>query len=417
MGIAQYYEKPQLMSLTIHLYIRPEKAKANGEAPIYLRLTAGGRKTLSIKRSIAPHKWDSVGYRSKGKKPEDARLNAHIQSIIGALRRIETNHITQGKEVTASAVLALYTGKSLTGDSLVTYYNDHVRKMEQTYGLAEGVSPRTVGRYRTVAKHFVDFLKATAGISDILLTDLTYEHLLNFDFYLKTVRKIENNTRVKYIFILRGIIKTAVETGKLNRDPFLQWKGRVITKERTRLTEAEVHRLYTTPLHSKRLSEVRDIFVFSCYTGLAYIVAYNLTTDNLITTNGHFSISTNRQKTNTKCSIPLLPIALDILKKYEPAQCRRIEGRLLPVKSNQKMNSYLKEIAGICGIEKNLTFHIARHTFATTITLANDVRIETVSEMLGHKHIATTQHYAKMIQTKVDRDMAQLAKRLAHTAD
>ena len=189
-------------------------------------------------------------------------------------------------------------------------------------------------------------------------------------------------------------------------------EGQTIQQERTRLTQEELDSIIGKELHSGRLNQVRDIFVFCCYTGLAYVDVYNLTENHLIEEGGRVYLQTSRQKTNSPVYVPLLQPALDILAKYENYPGRKIEGRLLPVKSNQKMNSYLKEIAGLCGIEKTVTFHVARHTFATTILLANDVPIETVKELLGHKDIQTTQHYAKMIQKKVDRDMDNLASQV-----
>ncbi|MEM6342702.1 MAG: site-specific integrase [Bacteroidota bacterium] len=400
------------MSLKIHFYIRPEKAKTNGEAPVYLRLTAHGRKAHSLKKYIAPHKWDSVRYCSKGKKREDVIFNQHIRNVTVALTQIENSLLGEGKKVTAQRVLDMYRGKSLHGHTFVGTFQEHIAKLEKTVDLPDGISPRTVGKYRTVLKHFTDYLMSSLGVSDIALDDLRYRHIEDFVYYLKTERKIQNNTRVKYIYALRGIIKGAVRKGKLDRDPFIQWQGRVITKDRVYLTIEEVHRLQAKVLQTKRLAEVRDVFIFSCYTGLAYIDAFNLTEDHIVETQGQRSIRTFRQKTNALCSIPLLEEADTIIARYADSEYRKIYGRLLPVKSNQKVNSYIQELAAICGIDKHLTFHVARHTFATTILLANDVPLETVKELLGHKHMSTTQHYSKMGMKKIQRDMALLADRL-----
>lgn len=399
--------------MKIHFYIRPHKAKANGEAPIYLRLTGNTRKEHSIGYSIDPMKWDKAGYRSKGRKPTDHQLNQHIQSIIGRLRQIETSFITQGKAVQVETILNTFLGKgTLQADqSLLTTYQSILEKKEATIGTPDGLTKTTVGRYKTVLKHLKEFLVYRYGVNDLHLAEFTYEHVSEFEHYLQTVKGIKNNTRFKHLSFFRQIIREAINHGKLAHDPFAQWKGKFINHERVRLTQAELDILQTKDLHTKRLDEVRDVFVFACYTGLAYIDVHNLTEEHLIEDKGKYYIHTYRQKTKSKCWIPLLPPAVALLDKYADSLSRRIEGRLLPSKSNQRLNSYIKEVSVLCGIEKHLTFHVARHTFATTVTLAQDVPLETVSEMLGHSNLKTTQHYAKMIQSKVDRDMEKLAKR------
>jgi integrase len=179
------------------------------------------------------------------------------------------------------------------------------------------------------------------------------------------------------------------------------------------LNEDELQALATKKFNIDRLGQVRDIFLFSCYTGLAFIDAFQLTYSNVSKgVDGNQWIFSARQKTDTPTRIPLLPTALEILDKYKSHPKCINSGKVLPVLSNQKMNSYLKEIADVCGITKTLTFHIARHTFATTVTLNNDVPIESVSKMLGHKSIKITQHYAKIIDRKVSADMQTLQKKL-----
>ncbi|HEY4787351.1 MAG TPA: site-specific integrase, partial [Bacteroidales bacterium] len=167
-----------------------------------------------------------------------------------------------------------------------------------------------------------------------------------------------------------------------------------------------------------RLQHAKDMFVFSCYTGLAYIDAFNLTSQNIgIGIDGQYWISTCRKKTDQPVRIPLLPKAMEIIEKYKTHPYAIAKGKLLPIYSNQKLNSYLKEIADLCGITKPLTFHIARHTFATTITLSNGVPIETVSKLLGHGSIRTTQVYAKVIERKVSDDMSLLREKLTRATN
>jgi integrase len=204
----------------------------------------------------------------------------------------------------------------------------------------------------------------------------------------------------------------------LDKNPFANYKSKVKEVERVYLTEEEIQSIIGKDFKTDRLSLVRDIFLFSCFTGLAYIDVKNLTKSHIsFGIDGEKWIFTHRQKTESGSKIPILPVTQMIIDKYENhPQCIN-EGKLLPILSNQKMNAYLKEIAGVCEIEKELTFHIARHTFATTVTLTNGVPIESVSKMLGHKNLRTTQHYAKVLDRKVSEDMKILKDKFTNFSD
>ena len=233
--------------------------------------------------------------------------------------------------------------------------------------------------------------------------------MTEYEFFLRSVRKCANNTAVKYIKNFKKIIKLCISNAWLDKDPFVNYKAKIREVKREFLSQEEIQAIYEKVFVTERLNQVKDIFVFACFTGLAYIDVKQLTLSNIsIGIDGGKWIFTHRQKTETASRILLLPIPTELVQKYaDHPQCIN-ENKLLPVLSNQKMNSYLKEIADVCGIQKDLTFHIARHTFATTVTLTNGVPIETVSKMLGHTNIKTTQHYAKILDKKVSDDMQVL---------
>jgi site-specific recombinase XerD len=219
-------------------------------------------------------------------------------------------------------------------------------------------------------------------------------------------RKCANNTAVKYIKNFHKIINQCLANGWLSKNPFANYKAKIKEVVRDFLSEAEIEQMINKEFVSERLELVRDIFVFSCFTGLAYIDVKQLTLDNIaLGIDGDKWIFKNRQKTDTASKIPLLPMAQEIINKYAEHPVCKNEKRLLPILTNQKMNAYLKEIADVCEIKKELTFHIARHTFATTVTLSNGVPLETVSKMLGHTSLKTTQHYAKILDKKISEDM------------
>ncbi|MBP6756588.1 MAG: site-specific integrase, partial [Bacteroidia bacterium] len=261
-------------------------------------------------------------------------------------------------------------------------------------------------RYTTSLKHTIEFMQWKYNRSDIDITKIDHAFVTDYEFWLRSVRNCSNNTAVKYIKNFNKIIKLCLANDWLDKNPFANYKAKVKEVERVYLTEAEIQTIIEKDFKTERLSLVRDIFLFSCFTGLAYIDVKNLTKSHISHgIDGEQWIFTHRQKTESASKIPILPVTQMIIDKYENHAQSINEDKLLPILSNQKMNAYLKEIAAICEINKELTFHIARHTFATTVTLTNGVPIESVSKMLGHKNLRTTQHYAKVLDRKVSEDM------------
>ena len=286
-------------------------------------------------------------------------------------------------------------GLSETKRMLVPIFQDHNNKIKELVG--KEYAPGTLERYTTSLKHTIEFMQWKYNISDIDITKIDHAFITDYEFWLRSVRNCANNTAVKYLKNFNKIIKLCLANDWLDKNPFANYKSKVKEVERVYLTEAEIQSIIEKDFKTERLSLVRDIFLFSCFTGLAYIDVKNLTKAHVsYGIDGEKWIFTHRQKTESASKIPILPVTQMIIDKYENhPQCIN-EDKLLPILSNQKMNAYLKEIAGVCEIEKELTFHIARHTFATTVTLTNGVPIESVSKMLGHKSIKTTQHYAKI---------------------
>jgi site-specific recombinase XerD len=275
--------------------------------------------------------------------------------------------------------------------------------------VGEEFAKGTLSRYNISLKHTQDFLSWKYNVSDIDIRKVDHAFITEYEFYLRSVRKCANNSAVKYIKNFKKIIRICIANGWLIADPFINYKSKVKVVERIFLSTEELQALADKEFATGRLSQVRDIFLFCCFTGLAYADVQKLRRSDLIVgIDGGRWISIKRQKTDTPARIPLLPNAETLMNRYaDHPQCEN-SGRVLPVLSNQKMNAYLKEIADVCGIDKPITFHIARHTFATTVTLLNGVPIETVSKMLGHTNIQTTQHYAKVLDIKVGRDMEVL---------
>lgn len=280
--------------------------------------------------------------------------------------------------------------------------------------IGNGFEANTLKGYNTSEKHLTAFLQTQYGKSDIDIAQLNHAFITDFEFYLKAECKCSAVSAAKYIKHLKKIVNHCLANKWLLVNPFINYKLKAKAKERLFLTQEELESVTNKKLTIDRLQQVRDIFVFCCYTGLSYADIKKLQKHEMGKgIDGDQWIFTERQKTNTASRIPLLPAAIQILNRYSDHPACVNRNLLLPVLSNQKMNSYLKEIADLCGITKPLTFHIARHTFATTVTLSNGVPIETVSKMLGHTNIKTTQHYAKILDIKVSQDMALLKKKYA----
>ncbi|MDX1938265.1 MAG: site-specific integrase, partial [Flavihumibacter sp.] len=344
-----------------------------GPVPIYLRITVGGQRTeISTGRECLPEKWNTHSGRMTGTREDVRVLNKYLDTMQARIFETHRQLLAAGEIVSVESIKNKFTGKSERPRSLVNIFQDHNNQVEAL--LNDEFAPGTLERYKTSLKHTIDFLFWKYGVSDIDIRKIDHAFITEYEFYLRSVRKCNNNTAVKYIKNFGKIIRICIANDWLDKNPFVNYKSKVKEVERTFLVEEEMQVLASKQFVTERLNQVRDIFLFSCFTGLAYIDVKKLTKNNItIGIDGEKWIYTNRQKTDTRSNIPLLPMAEEIIAKYkEHPQCLN-EGKLLPVLSNQKMNAYLKEMADVCGINKELTFHIARHTFATTVTLTNGV--------------------------------------------
>jgi site-specific recombinase XerD len=313
--------------------------------------------------------------------------------------------------LTAENVKNRFTGKEEKARTLVAVFEDHNQKMESLVG--QEFEKSTLQRYKTCLMHVQEFLRLQLNLNDIPVDKITFKLLNDFEYYLRSIRKCGNNSAIKYVKNLGKIVRICLGNGWLTIDPYANYKPKTKKTHRVVLTKEELFRLVEKEFTVERLNLVKDIFVFSCYTGLAYVDARKLKRSEVIKgIDNNMWIYTNRQKTDSLSRIPVLPVPSTIIEKYaDHPQCEN-NGLLLPVMSNQKMNAYLKEIADLCGIQKPLTFHIARHTFATTVTLNNGVPIESVAKMMGHTSIKTTQIYAKVMDHKISEDMESLRQKL-----
>lgn len=396
-------------SFGLLFYLKKSKFFREEGTDIYMRITIDGHSAeISTKRKCKPENWNVEAGRLKGKSDSVKTFNAYLDTLQQKVFEAKRKLIEMDKELTAESIKNLLLGKdNRKKHMLLEVFQNHNEQMETLVG--QEYAPGTLERYKTSFKHTKSYLKWKYQIEDIDITKLNFEFISDYEFWLKSVRKCDHNTTMKYLSNFKKIVIKCIKNGWLQKDPFIGFNMAKREVERTALTENELEIIQTKSFSIKRLKLVRDIFLFSCYTGLAYADVQKLKrSEIMIGVDGEKWIFTKRQKTDSSSRIPILPLALEILKQYqEDPQCK-FQDKVLPVLSNQKMNSYLKEIADACGICKNLTYHIARHTFATTVTLSNGVPIETVSKMLGHRNLKTTQHYAKILDKKISEDMKNL---------
>ena len=392
------------------------KVKSDGKAPIVTRIIVNGEMAhFSTQQSVDPTRWDTKANRTYGLTQDDKTINAVLDEIKSSLFRHYYDMQAKGESISALKLknkLCSTEEKPIKStmdlfDKFITEYAELVK--------ARGYGKEALIRYKICKNRVQEFLKDEMHANDISIDTINKRLLDKFYLWNRKTYKIGNNTAIHFMHKFSTVYKMAWDYGWVTGNPFHMLNLRKDRTERAYLTIDELERLANREFTSERLERMRDIFLFCCYTGLSYIDVKTLTTDNLVRKNdGKLWIVTKRTKTEVPVNVPLLEIPLRLIKKYEPLR----KGNLVfPVYSNQKSNDYLKEIAALCGINKDVTFHVARHTFATTVTLENGVPVESVSKMLGHTNIQTTQIYARITERKINLDMDQLSKKLDPKAD
>ena len=396
---------------TINFFMKRNRTSVDGQAPIYVRLTIRGvRKEVATNLKITEKVWNQKYGRCIGNSDVSKATNRRLEMIRIKLMEICSEFALGGKLPTADAIIDVYTGghKKTVQPSLIELFEEHNERCEKLSGI--DVAPGTIESYKTSLKHTREFLKFAFNKTDIELENINHQFIEKYELWLKTERGCNHNTSVKYLRNFQKILRIGVSRNIISRDPFTGYKLKIQEVEKDFLEMQELTEIFNKELKIERIANVRDIFIFCCFTGLSYADVKQLTPQHIFTdTQGRKWIRVARQKTRNMCNIPLLDIPLQIIIKYDSHSCRELKDQLLPVLSNQKMNAYLKEIADFCGIKKQMTMHTARHTFATTIALGNGVSIESVAKILGHSDTKMTQHYARVLDSKIMREMESIS--------
>ena len=398
------------MATLFSILFFPKRGRSTPDeyAVLYTRITYNGKRAeFSTSRKISLQLWNSKSGKSRGTSEESRSVNRFIDTVRAALYEVHDKLIREERPISAQIIKDIYLGKEEEQRMLMEIFQEHNDQMKSLIG--KGFTNGTMQRYNACKEHIQNYLLSHYKKEDIPVGDVDYAFITGFEHYLKSKKDCAHNTAQKYIVNFKKIIRIAYANQWIEKDPFFHWKGSWQSSEREYLTDLELKDLAEREFDIPRLELVRDIFLFCCYTGLAFADVKKLSADDIvINLSGKKWIKTKRQKTKSLSSIPLLEIPQNILEKYADDPHVKAGKGVLPVLSNQKSNSYLKEIADVCGIKKNLTTHLARHTFATTVTLSKGVPIESVGKMLGHRSLKTTQIYAKVLDEKVERDMQML---------
>ncbi len=378
-------------SFGLLFYLKKSKNCSAGSLPIYIRITIDGRPCeVSTHRKCYLGEWNQTTGRMNGKTETAKSFNAYLDTLQQKVFEAKRKLIELDQPLSALNIKNILLGKGLAQPKymLMEIFKKHNDQIEALVN--RDFAPGTIERYCTSYKHTLGFLEHHYHVKDIDISKLDYEFIHEYEFWLKTVRKCQQNSAVKYLSNFKKIVNLCIRRGWLMRDPFLGYKMHRTEVERVALTELELQTMAAKSFGTERLGLVRDIFLFSCFSGLAYADVKKLKQSEIVQgDDGGLWLHSRRQKTDITARIPLLPMAAKLIDKYKKHPHVILEGTVLPVLSNQKMNAYLKEIADVCGFTKNLTFHIARHTFATAVTLNSGVPIETVSKMLGHRNLKT----------------------------
>lgn len=392
------------MIFKVSYYVRSNYENKQGKSPLMIRIFLNG-EMLNVGSSgiyIDKKLWNNSTNRVKGRGSESLNLNAQLDNISNSLQMIFKKHEFD-EDLTLDKIKSIFLGKNKVKTTFVEFYDKYLEDIKAQVGAGKSIA--LYHKYSAARSHFVNFLHAKYGRKDLMPGELTHLIIHDFEIYLKTVVSLKSNSATKTLKFFKTVVIFAQKCGVMTHDPFLHHHFHLEPVDRGFLTDEEIQRIMQKDFEIPRLEMVRDVFIFSCFCGLAYIDVAHLTQENIITLDNRPWIIINRQKTNVQSNIPLLEIPQMILDKYKG---KTKDNRLLPVLSNQKINAYLKEIADICGIKKRLSYHCLRHTFATML-LSKGVPIESVSKMLGHTNIKTTQIYARITNKKIEQDMMQVA--------
>ena len=392
-------------TFNVLFFIRKTRTVKSGETPIMLRITIQGQLAeMQLKRTVKPELWSQAKERCTGKDAKSVEVNRYLESVKLRLYDIHRTLEDENKLINPMEIKRRFLGldeKHLLFFEVFQEHNDKCREL-----IGKDYAKVTISRFDTCLRYFKEMALKKYHLKDIPMKEISHAIIQDYIHFLKALKDLQENTVIRYMKVVKKITNMALANDWMEKDPFINIRFHEQEVHKEFLTKEELETMQNKVFDVPRLDLVRDIFLFQCFTGLAFIDVSELKAEHLVSDNqGNLWIRKARQKTKVMYNIPLLDIPLAILEKYEGHPLAKKKGTLLPVPCNQKLNSYLKEIADLCGIKKNLTTHTGRHTFSTVVALANNVSLENVAKMLGHTNTKMTQRYAKVLDQSILRDM------------
>lgn len=394
-------------------FIRRTRALKSGENPIMLRISIEGQLAeMQLKRAVKPNLWNQNKERCTGKDAASLEINRYLDSVKLRLLDIHRNLELEDKLINPMEIKRKFLGLDEEHKMFFQVFQEHNDKCRELIGI--DYAKVTISRFNTCLKYMKEITLKKYHTKDIPLKEVNHAFIQDYIHFLKTEKGLSENTLIRYMKVIKKITNMALANDWMTKNPFVNIRFHEQEVHKEFLTKEELEILRTKEFDIPRLDLVRDVFLFQCYTGLAFIDVSELTEEHIVPDNeGNLWIRKARQKTKVMCNIPLLDIPLQILEKYKEHPLCQKKGVLLPVMSNQKVNSYLKEIADFCGIKKQISSHTGRHTFSTVVALANNVSLENVAKMLGHTSTKMTQRYAKILDQSILRDMQGVRENFA----
>lgn len=387
-------------TFNILFFIKKNEAKQNGYCTIMVRITIDGEYLqFSTKQEILPHLWNQKNGSASGRTIAARQVNDHLTTIRLDLH----NHYRKLSDKYGKVFPLMVKNAYLTpGDYYMLGYQFEEQLKHLKSRIGKNLTKETYYRYELTWRRLQNFIKEKYNSSDIPLDKINLRFLEKFYLFLREKHDCANDTAQKFMQKLEAVLIYAEKIRVIPSNPFLFYTYQFDKKKPVYLTKQEIDRIWKKQFKTPRLTLVKDLFIFSCFTGLSFAEICNLRKDNIQKMNdGSSWIFIKRKKTDVMSYIPLLPIPIQLIGKYQNA---KNEELVFNTYTNQKTNEYLKEIAEVCGIRKNLIFHLARHSFAT-LALSYGVSIESISGMLGHTNITTTQIYAQITKQKIGEEM------------
>jgi site-specific recombinase XerD len=392
-------------TFNVLFFVRRTKLKKSGDTPIMLRITIEGQLVeMQLKRDVNPNLWNQTKERCTGKDTTSLEINRYLQSVKLRLFEIHRKMEEEGKLINPMEIKRKFLGLDEEHKMFFQVFQEHNDKCRELIG--KDYAKVTISRFDTCLKYFKEMVLAQYRVKNIPLRDVNHALIQDYIHFLKVEKNLSENTLIRYMKVIKKITNMALANEWMTKNPFVNIKFHEQEVHKEFLTKEELETLRIKEFDIPRLDLVRDVFLFQCWTGLAFVDVSELTEEHIVPDNeGNLWIRKARQKTKIMCNIPLLDIPLQILEKYKEHPLCQKKGSLLPVMSNQKVNSYLKEIADFCGIKKQISSHTGRHTFCSVVALANNVSLENIAKMVGHTNTRMTQRYAKVLDQNILRDM------------